>query len=114
MKAVFPCKGVTVVTKQNVDVLTNFYKENLINSPMFATYNQGDFEVQVGKLVYLPQSAKIILSKDANLLTIQGLNTVLAKAMKNEVKDEVPEEDEPLSDDTIENHPFFTTLKEVN
>ena len=71
MKAVFPCKGTIVVTKQNVDVLSKVYQENLINSPLFMAYNQGNVDVQVGPFNYLPQNTKVVLRQNTELLTIQ-------------------------------------------
>ena len=71
MKAVFPCKGVVVITKQNVDMLTNFYEGNLINSKLFSAYSQNNLSVQVGSFNYFPSNTKIVLEKDTKLLTIQ-------------------------------------------
>lgn len=113
MKAVFPCKGVVVVTKNNVDMLRNFYEENLLNSQLFAAYNQNNFAVQVGKFNYLPQNSKIILNENAHLLTIKGLNDVLSKTAQPSQKREV-DNNVPIEDNFVLNHPFFETLKPLN
>ena len=120
MKAVFPCKGVVVVTKQNVDVLSNFYESQLINSKLFSAYSQNNFAVQVGKLNYLPKNSTIILNQDANLLTIQKLNQVLVETSKNENPKDYQgavsnaNDDEPIEDNFILNHPFFETLNPLD
>ena len=115
MKAVFSCKGVVVVTKQNVDVLSNFYESQLINSKLFSAYSQNNFAVQVGKLNYLPQNSTIILNQDANLLTIQKLNQVLVETSKKEEQTVTnTNDDEPIEDNFILNHPFFETLKPLD
>lgn len=114
MKAVFPCKGVVVVTKQNVDVLSNFYESQLINSKLFSAYSQNNFAVQVGKLNYLPKNSTIILNQDANLLTIQKLNQVLVETSKKEETITNTNDDEPIEDNFILNHPFFETLKPLD
>lgn len=117
MKAVFPCKGVVVVTKQNVDILSNFYEGNLINSKLYSAYSQNNFAVQVGKFNYLPQNSKITLDKNAKLLTIRELNTVLSKAVENEktTSKAIPEKEEvPIEDNFIMDHPFFQTLKPID
>ena len=115
MKAIFPCKGVVVVTKHNVDVLNSFYEENLINSKLFAAYNQNNFAVQVGKFNYLPQNSKIILEQNTNLLTIKSLNDVLSKtAEKPKAEKTAINNTKPIEDNFIIDHPFFQTLKPLN
>ncbi len=116
MKAVFPCKGVVVLTKHNVDVLNNFYEDHLINSKMFSIYRQANYSVQVDAFNYLPQNSKIVLEDNTNLLTIKQLNEVLAASMKSsQTKTEVAEkEDLPIDDADIQNHPFFQTLKPID
>lgn len=118
MKAVFPCKGVVVVTKQNVDVLSKVYQENLENSPLFSAYNQGNVDVQVGPFNYLPQNTKVVLRQNTELLTIQELNKVLKETMpkhENGKNTEEPQYDDiPIKDSSIMEHPFFQTLKQVD
>ena len=107
MKAVFPCKGVVVVTKQNV-----------INSPLFSAYQQGNLDVQVGPFNYFPQNTKVVLRQNTELLTIQELNKALAgaiqKADTNEVSSSEKYDDTPIEDSSIMEHPFFQTLKQVD
>ena len=118
MKAVFPCKGVVVVTKQNVDIVSKVYKENLINSPLFSAYQQGNLHVQVGPFNYFPQNTKVVLRQNTELLTIQELNKALAgaiqKADTNEVSSSEKYDDTPIEDSSIMEHPFFQTLKQVD
>lgn len=117
MKAVFPCKGVIVITKQNVDILSNFYEGSLINSKLYSAYIQNNFAVQVGKFNYLPQNSKITLDKNAKLLTIRELNNVLSKAVESEkaTNKAIPDKkDAPIEDNFIMNHPFFQTLKPID
>lgn len=118
MKAVFPCKGVVVVTKQNVDILSKIYQENLINSPLFSAYNQGN-NVQVGPFNYLPENTKFVLRQNTELLTIQELNKVLTNAIQKPVTDEKTKDveydyDTPIEDSSIMEHPFFQTLKQID
>lgn len=113
MKAVFPCKGVVVVTKQNVDILSKVYQETLINSPLFSAYNQGNIDVQVGPFNYLPQNTKIVLRQNTELLTIQELNKVLKETMKAN-EENIENDDTPIEDSSIMNHPFFQTLKPID
>lgn len=116
MKAVFPCKGVVVVTKQNVDMLTNFYEGNLINSKLFSAYSQNNLAVQVGNFNYFPQKSTIILEKNTNLLTIQELNKVLARTAEKPKTEPLSTKakDVPIEDNFIKDHPFFQTLKPLN
>lgn len=125
MKAVFPSKGVVIVTKYNVDVLKNFYKNNLINSKLFSIYQQSDYSIQVGNFNYLPKKSNIILD-NAHLLTLRQLQEIVAKQIKEnpsavtikkapqKPSDETDESnnfsDEPLDDNFIKNNPFFSTL----
>ncbi|MCX4302699.1 MAG: hypothetical protein OSJ66_01595 [Clostridia bacterium] len=116
MKAVFPCKGVVVITKQNVDMLTNFYEGNLINSKLFSAYSQNNFSVQVGSFNYFPQNSTIILEENTNLLTIQELNKVLAQTAEQQKEEHISQKtkDVPIEDNFIKDHPFFQTLKPLN
>ena len=120
MKAVFPCTGVVVLTKYNVDMIKNFYEGTLIDSQLFASYNQNNCAVQIGKLNYLPRKSKIILDENTHLLTISDLNTVVSQkiASKTVEQSETPNlsqnqelnDNKPLEDIFILNHPFFETL----
>ena len=122
MKAVFPCKGVVIVTKYNVNVLRNFYKNNLINSKLFSIYQQSDYSIQVGNFNYLPKKSNIILD-NAHLLTLRQLQEIVAKQIKGnpgavtikkapskETNESDDFSDEPLDDNFIKNNPFFSTL----
>lgn len=121
MKAVFPTKGVVIVTKYNVNVLRDYYRNNLINSKLFAMYQQSNFSMQAGNFNYLPKKSNIILYK-THLLTLRKLQEVVAKQIQesqefNEEPEEIvesqPQNDfssEPLDDNFIKNNPFFKTL----
>ena len=115
MKAIFPCKGSVVVTKHNVDVINNFYEENLINSKLFSAYNQNNFAVQVGKFNYLPKNAKIVLEPNTHLLTVKALNDVLSKTSQStHTEENTVDNTKPIEDNFIVDHPFFQTLKPLN
>lgn len=114
MKAIFPCNGTVVVTKPNVDILNNFYEENLKNSKLFAAYKQNNFVVQVGNLTYLPENSTIVLEQNTNLLDIKTLNNVLSKNMQNSQKPKTFDNNKPIEDNFILDHPFFQTLKPLN
>lgn len=129
MKAIFPCKGVVIVTKHNVESIHNFYMDNLINSKLFQVYSGSNFHAQVGSFNYLPQKSTVIL-ENANLLTIQQLHEVLkrenakdsasnsqaAQNSENTSKNsaEATDYNKPLEDNFILNHPFFETLKPID
>lgn len=128
MKAVFPSKGVLIITKYNVNVLKDFYRENLINSKLFAIYQQSNYYMQCGNFNYFPKKSNLILYK-ANLLTLRQLQEIVAQQMKenpnavttkrihNSEPEEVEDDDfsnEPLDDNFIKNNPFFNTLMADN
>ena len=113
MKAVFPCKGVVVLAKHNVDTIKNYYEGTLIDSKLFATYNQNNFAIQVRKFNYLPQNSKIVLDENAHLLTIKDLNAILSQKVSTPQEKGI-DDNEPIEDNFILNHPFFETLKPLN
>lgn len=120
MKAVFPSKGVVIVTKYNVNVLRDYYRNNLINSKLFAIYEQSNYFMQAGNFNYFPKKSNLILYK-SNLLTLKKLQEVIANqinqtpelaekitAQKQETTQEFS--NEPLDDNFVKNNPFFNTL----
>ena len=123
MKAVFPTKGALIVTKYNVNMLNDFYKNNLINSKLFAAYQQSNFYMQSGNFNYFPKKSNMIVY-NAHLLTLQRLQEVIAEEMNAqkaasdtqnvESASEEPIEntfsDEPLDDNFIQSNSFFKTL----
>lgn len=117
MKAIFPCKGVVIITKPNVNMIYNYYTEKLENSPLYEQYMQSDVSIELGKFKYLPKKSSIVLSKNSHLLTVQELTEAVNKMSGKEQKSEKikPENtiknNKPLEDCFIENHPFFQTLK---
>lgn len=130
MKAVFPSKGVVIVTKYNVNVLKDFYKNNLINSKLFALYQQADYYMQAGNFNYFPKKANIILY-NAHLLTLRQLQEIVAEQTRNnydtvisksspekETTEDIDQQedfsDEPLDDNFIKNNPFFNTLTSID
>lgn len=127
MRAVFPCKGVLVLTKKDVEALQNFYNSTLEKSNIFSAYNATEYSIQVGNFNYLPQKATLIVD-EKNLLTISKLRAIMNGSVPTKkeepVVEENPEEvleksteeslEDPLSDDDILSHPFFTTLKPID
>ena len=117
MKALFPKKGVVIVTKYNVNVLKDYYKNNLINSKLFSIYQQSNYSMHVGNYAYLPKKSDIILN-NVHLLTVTELQEYVLSQMKannNPVQEaqttKQPEiSDKPLDDNFIKDNPFFTTL----
>lgn len=110
MKAVFPCKGVIVVTKNNVNKISDFYMDNLANSKLFDIYKQSNYSTQVGSFNYLPKKSTIYLDK-VHFLTLSKLHSVLAEKIENSP---LQNTDTPLDDNFILNHPFFKTLTPLN
>lgn len=124
MRAVFPCKGVLVLTKKDVESLQNFYNSTLEKSSIFRNYNATEYSIQIGNLNYLPKKATLIVD-EKNLLTISKLRAIMngtaprkqeEPKVEKEPAEEVVEEpsNNPLSDDDILSHPFFTTLKPID
>ena len=123
LKAVFPCKGVVVLTKKDVQSLESFYNSTLNTSKMTEIYSSTEFMVQIGNFNYLPPKAKVILEQE-NLLTITKLRSVMngsstiktsekTQNVSNDISDDNNIND-TLSDDDILSHPFFTTLKPID
>lgn len=110
MKAVFPCKGVVVLTKNDVEALEAFYKTTLLTSKMNQIYGNTDYSVQVGNFNYLPPKTTIILNEQT-LLTIPKLRSIMNKSTI--VKKEPKIEEDTISDEDILSHPFFKTLKPI-
>ena len=125
MKALFPSKGVVIVTKYNVNMLKDYYKNNLINSKLFGVYQQSNYSIQVGNLKYPPKKSDIILD-GANLLTLKQLQEYVLKqtSIINQNSNESPQQakevntsmisDKPLDDNFVKNNPFFDTLTSLN
>ena len=128
MKAIFPGKGTIIVTKYNVNVLKDYYENNLINSKLFSIYQQSNYSIQVGNLNYFPKNANLIL-ENANLLTLKQLQELIAKQMQENpkaLKDNDSSEnlnqtsnstevfsDKPLDDNFVKSNPFFSTLTSI-
>lgn len=135
MKVVFPCSGSIVLTKDDLQILQDFYENNLVNSKAYPLYSTCDYILQVGNFNYLPIKSRLIIEDNASLLTISKLRGIIDSAVpenakanataqveeKPETKEEVKEEksvkgDEeemPIKDEDILSNPFFTTLKPV-
>ncbi len=114
MKAVFPCKGVVVLTKKDIQSLEAYYQSTLTTSKMSQIYHSTEYMVQIGNLNYLPPKAKIIVNEE-NLLTISQLRTIMNGATTIKPSQKEPEKlNDTLSDDDILSHPFFTTLKPID
>ena len=120
MKAIFPKKGVVIVTKYNVNTLKDYYKNNLINSKLFGVYQQSNYSINVGNYAYLPQKSNIILDK-SHLLTITQLQEYVLSQMKIKQNSNISENNaekveqssssnKPLDDNFIKDNSFFTTL----
>lgn len=119
MKAVFPAKGIVIVTKYNVNVLRDYYRNNLINSKLFAIYQQSNYSMQSGNFNYFPKKSNLILYK-ANLLTLQQLQEIVARQVAESKQENGIQQEplstkenfsnEPLDDNFIKNNPFFKTL----
>ena len=112
MKAVFPCKGVVVLAKKDIELLENFYNKKLSTSKMSEIYNSTEYMLQVGNLNYIPPKSKLLVDEE-NLLTLSQLRSVMQETNINKQNNLKPSSQE-LSDDDILSHPFFTTLKPLN
>ena len=114
MKAVFPCKGVVVLTKKDIQVLEAFYRSTLTNSKMFEIYNTTEYMVQIGNLNYLPPKSSLVVNENS-LLTTSKLRSIMNISSVNQENSKSSLDiDNTLSDDDILSHPFFQTLKPIN
>lgn len=121
MKAIFPNKGIVILTKQDVQKLNNFYKDTLLNSKLYSIYELSDYSMQIENFSYLPKKANIILD-NANLLTLKQLHEILKEQIPESQNSTINinnfdndiDDDTPLDDNFILNHPFFKTLKPLN
>ena len=120
MRVVFPCKGVIVLTKEDMQKLGSFYQTKLMTSKMYEYYKTSDVSLQIGNFDYFPKKYSFVL-KDANLLSIKQLRSILdmnvpqknATTAQN-TPTKTPEVEEKISDASISSHPFFQTLKTIN
>lgn len=110
MRVVFPCKGVIVLAKEDMQKLENFYKTKLTTSKLYDYYQTSNIAVQVGHFNYFPKNYSFVL-KDANLLSIKQLRDILNT---NTQQPAVEEKEDTISDESILSHPFFQTLKPVD
>ena len=121
MKAVFPCKGVIVLNKHDIQKLQSFYQSKLVTSKMSEIYNTTEYMVQVGNLNYLPPKSKIIVDDD-NLLTFSQFDSIQDPPIittKNTNKAQSTEKisninNKSILEDNILSNPFFTTLKPID
>lgn len=115
MKVVFPCKGVIVLTKEDIETLNSFYNTNLMTSKAYEIYNTSEYMMQVGNFNYLPKKSTLVLD-ESKLLTIPKLRSILNLSAPKTTEtspqiDQNSEDEQEISDDTILSHPFFKTLK---
>ena len=114
MKAVFPCKGVVVLTKKDIQILEAFYRSTLTNSKMFEIYNTTEYMVQIGNFNYLPPKASLVVN-EISLLTTSKLRSVMnGTTVSQKASNDSQDADTALSDDDILSHPFFKTLKPID
>lgn len=124
LKVVFPCKGVLVLLKQDLETLQAFYNTSLLTSKMADYYKSSNSMIQIGNFNYIPQKNALVLYK-ANLLTIEKMRKILGiyqETKKNTVlENSSAEESAPInsnsttiSDNDLLSNPFFQTLKPLN
>ena len=120
LKVVFPCKGVIVLTKEDIQTLNSFYTTSLVTSKIYEIYNSSEYMMQVGNFNYLPQKATLVLD-ESKLLTIPKMRLILDTHSSQTVSSPETQKQSPaeehydeISDDTILSHPFFQTLKPLN
>lgn len=114
MRVVFPCKGVIVLTKEDMQKLGSFYQTKLMTSKMYEYYKTSDVSLQIGNFDYFPKKYSFVL-KDANLLSIKQLRSILdMNVPQKNATTKTPEVEEKISDASISSHPFFQTLKPIN
>ena len=116
MKAVFPCNGSVVLSKNDIESLRAFYNAKLIASKVYDLYNNSNYMIQVGNFNYIPKEFTITLN-DVTLLDIIKLRDLLGLSTPktiNQNSNRGTEVTSPISDDTLLSHPFFQTLNPIN
>lgn len=116
MRVVFPCKGVIILSKDDMQKLESFYKTKLMTSKLYDYYKTSDVAVQIGNFNYFPKNYSFVL-KDANLLSIKKLRDALDMSSPEQETPHLEEksiEETPISDASIASHPFFQTLRPID
>ena len=114
MKAVFPCKGVVVLTKKDIKSLENFYNNKLSSTKTPESFNTSKSTLKIGNLYYLPSQTNIVINEE-NLLSLLQLRSMMENSVVQTSSSDKKINDKnlqkPISDNDILSHPFFTTLK---
>ena len=125
MKAIFPCNGSLIMTKNDIEKLTEFYDsrqiENNDDSKIFIENNYFNYFNDNSEII-LDNVTPLTVSKLKKVLGISGSQVTQEQQQdKSEIKTEatteteLEQEDEELIDDeSIFSNPFFTTLKPVD
>lgn len=115
MKGIFTCKGSLILPKSGLDKLIEFYNSNTIENDTNNIYISNDY------FNYFDNNTNVIL-KNVTTLSLSELKNILGigKPAENtqtssEASDIIEDTSEELiSDDSIINNPFFTTLKPID
>ena len=117
MKAIFPCLGSLIITKDDIEKLVEFYNSG-------QTQANDDLEIiaENNFLNYFVDNVELLLY-NVTPLTISKLKNALgiSSSLPNNSSQQEPAElnsdmepETPISDDSIFSNPFFTTLKPVD
>lgn len=110
MKVVFPCNGSIILRKTDMKTLERFYKAKLLTSEVKEHFENSRIMVEVENFDYIPTSYSLSLN-DINFLSIKKLREILELPPVEFDEDGKDHSEDPIEEETIENHPFFKTLK---
>ena len=118
MKAIFPCLGSLIMTKNDIEELKNYYDsrqlENDDNSTIIVENNFFNYFNNNSKLI-LDNVTPLTVSKLKKVLGItDNTKTDNNSEEDNGKKEQLQEDEELIDDESIMSNPFFTTLKPVD
>ena len=117
MKAIFPCIGSFIMTKNDIENLKNYYNSRQIENNTDSVITENNF------FNYFNNDTTFVLD-NVTALTVSKLKKVLGISNDNKIEnnsqenikesDNIKEDEELIDDDSIFSNPFFTTLKPVD
>ena len=118
MKAIFPCLGSLIMTKNDIEKLKDYYDSRQISDD-----NNISVVAENNFFNYFNDDSTFILD-NVTPLTVSKLKKVLGITNTTKVdnnseetkskKEQLQDDEELIDDDSIMSNPFFTTLKPVD
>ena len=116
MKAIFPCFGSLIMTKNDIENIKDYYDSRQIsnNDSLVISENKFFNYFNDDTTFILDNVTPLTVSKLKKVLGISN-NKVETNSQKNLKESEnIHEDEELIDDDSIFSNPFFTTLKPVD